>query len=330
MLMLRSLVIRGAEAGTRLAGGRNRLLIISYHRVLDAPDPMYPGGTAVAGFRAHMQILGEDFNVIALGEARARLFAGDLPPRALAITFDDGYADNYRNALPVLLEHGLPATFFITTGYLDGGVMFNDCVIEACRHAPAGQWDTRTPELGMVRVPESVSRTALADELIARIKYLECGRRRECAWRLLESVPAASPRDLMMTSEQVCRLHSAGMEIGAHTRNHPILRLLDPDSAEREVVEGRSDLEAIIGQSVDIFAYPNGRPGSDYGVREVAILKRLGFRVAVTTAWGYADRNHDPLQLPRVGVWASRPWKVAGSLAWARLSARGDSCEAAC
>ena len=70
--------------------------------------------------------------------ALAQLRAGTLPPRAVVVIFDDGYADNFQVALPVLQHYRLPAAFFVAAGFLDGGCMFNDLVVEACRVAPAG------------------------------------------------------------------------------------------------------------------------------------------------------------------------------------------------
>ena len=129
--------------GARLANLRHRggsLLILAYHRVLDETDPMRPDIPDREIFDSQMQALAEAFEVLPLGEAASLLEAGKLPPTAVAITFDDGYADNHRNALPILKRHGLAATFFSATDYLDGGCMFNDCVIEACRAAPEGEW----------------------------------------------------------------------------------------------------------------------------------------------------------------------------------------------
>ena len=324
--MLRTLVIRSFEGVTRFTGGGNRLLVLGYHRVLGALDPLYPGHPERHQFRRQMRTLCEDFHVLPLQDALDRLAGGNLPPAAVSITFDDGYADNFANALPVLQELHLPATFFVATGYLDGGVMFNDCVLEACRRVPAGEWDTRVAELGVVRVPETSARTAFAYELIRRIKYIADARRMEAALTLLRAADAEPPKGLMMSRQQVAGLHAAGMAIGAHTRGHPILRLLDAQLVEREIAQGKGDLEDIIGQPVALFAYPNGNPDRDYGAREVAILRRLGFKWAVTTAYGYADARHDRLQIPRVDAWGGSGWAFARSLALARRSPRGKVC----
>ena len=97
------------------------LSVLAYHRVLDESDPLLPGEPSAEEFEARMRWLGDNFNVLPLAEAIRALRDNRLPKRALSITFDDGYADNYRNALPILRRLNLPATFFIASGFLDGG-----------------------------------------------------------------------------------------------------------------------------------------------------------------------------------------------------------------
>ena len=123
------------------AGDEAQLSILIFHRVLPKVDPLFPLELTSARFDAVCRWLRRWFNVIPLDEAVQALSRRELPARALAITFDDGYADNHEVALPILLKHGLPATFFIATGFLDGGRMWNDTVIESLRHCKAARLD---------------------------------------------------------------------------------------------------------------------------------------------------------------------------------------------
>lgn len=321
---MRSRLIRGADFLTHAGPGAQRLLVLVYHRVLPRPDPMYPDSPDVDAFAVQVATLAQDFHVLPLDEALALQQAGRLPRGAVSITFDDGFADNVTAALPVLLELGLHATFFIATGYLDGGFMFNDAVIEACRRAPPGRWVTGVAELGDVDVVEG-SRVELAGRLIGSLKYLDCHARQVRAQQLLQSVRATMPVDLMMTRAQLRQLHACGMHVGAHTRSHPILARLSPDEAEQDIAAGRVDLEDIIGGPVRLFAYPNGQPGRDYGLREVAMVRRLGFDAALSTSWGYADGATDRMQIPRVGSWGD-PWRFSARLVLTRATARGAVC----
>jgi len=117
-----------------------------------------------------------------------------------------------------------------------------------------------------------------------------------------------------MRREQVRELHRAGMEIGAHTENHPILARLPLENARREIVAGRDELARIIQSPVDVMAYPNGQPTRDYGAEHVEVVRQAGFRGAVTTAPGAAQSGDDLFQLPRF-----TPWERAHPAWFARL-----------
>lgn len=286
----------------RVAG--QRLLILIYHRVHSQADAIFPHEMDIARFDQLMRFVARSFRVMTLGQAVARLARDELPPRALVVTFDDGYADNAELALPILQRHGLVATFFVSTGFLDGGLMWNDSVIEtvrACRHT---EMDLESFGLGHRSLRESADRRALIENLLPRIKYLSLIEREQAISRLRKLSGVANlPVDLMMSSEQVRQLNRAGMEIGAHTVNHPILMTLAPAEAEREIVGGRDRLQELINAPVQVFAYPNGRPGSDYDHSHVELLRRLGFSAAVSTVPGVAGAGTDLHQLPRYTPW---------------------------
>ena len=105
------------------------LSILIYHRVVAQPDPLFPDVVTAEEFDLQMAALTRWFTVLPLGRAVERLRNGTLPVRAACVTFDDGYADNALSALPILLKHGVKATFFVATRFLDGGSMWNDTVI---------------------------------------------------------------------------------------------------------------------------------------------------------------------------------------------------------
>jgi len=128
-------------------GTRGRLSILIFHRVLAETDPLFPGEPNAAQFDKLCAHLRARFEVLPLSEAVTRLQQGSLPAGALAITFDDGYADNLSIAAPILRKHHLPATLFIATGYLDGGCMWNDKLIEAFRSTRNSEIDLR--DLGL-------------------------------------------------------------------------------------------------------------------------------------------------------------------------------------
>lgn len=299
---------------------REKLSILIFHRVLPSRDPLRPSEPTAEEFERQLLWVKSWFNIVPLSEAVRALKSSALPDRSLAITFDDGYADNYEVALPVLRRLGLPATYFIATGYLDGGVMFNDRVIEAVRQARGSELDLSALGLGAYQIADDSGRRAAADALLKRVKYLPQREREERVSAIVELCHASLPSNLMMRSEQVAALSALGIEVGAHTVSHPILKELDHIEARREIVRGRVRLEEITGKKVALFAYPNGRPGQDYSAEHVALVRESGFDGAVSTAWGTAGPGSDLFQLPRFTPWDRQAWRYG--LRMARMLAK--------
>jgi peptidoglycan/xylan/chitin deacetylase (PgdA/CDA1 family) len=285
------------------SGARGRLSILTFHRVHAQPDPLYPSEADAALFNAICRWVRSTYAVLPLDEAVQRLQDMTLPARAMAITFDDGYADNCELALPILQSNGLTATFFIATGFVDGGCMWNDVVIESIRRTSASRLDLGHAGLGVYEISTPAARRRAADDAIRAIKYLEPEERWSLATHLAGQAGVAIPQDLMMNWDQVRTLRRSGMGIGAHTVNHPILARLPVTAARQEAVQSKARLEEELQEPVRLFAYPNGKPGEDYVPETVDAIRGLGFAAAVTTAPGAANRTSDLFQLPRFTPW---------------------------
>lgn len=285
------------------SGASAALSILIFHRVLPKPDPLFPGEVDRAVFDRIIGWITRWFNVLPMERATALLREDQLPARAAAITFDDGYADNFLYAAPILKKHGATATFFIATGFLDGGRMWNDTVIESIRKAVSHELDVRFLELGNLAIGSTEQkRTALA-RLIPAIKHLPSLERADAVDRISASCAAELPQDLMLTSAQLRELRLMGMGIGAHTVNHPILAKTDMDQAQREIAESRDFLQSLLGERIGLFAYPNGRYRSDYTDDHATIVRNLGFDAAVSTNPGVSRKDTDPYQLRRFTPW---------------------------
>ncbi|WP_457324025.1 polysaccharide deacetylase family protein [Roseateles sp. P5_E11] len=292
------------------AGARARLTVLIFHRVLREPDPLFPDEVDAARFDELLGWAKSWFNVLPLDTAIRQLHDGSLPARAAALSFDDGYADNHDVALPLLQKHGLPCSFFVATGFLDGGRMWNDTLIESVRLTAEsmldlrGLQDGRGEDLGQHALGDTAGRRAMLGKLIERVKYLPPEPRLACVNAIAARAGVRPPDDLMMSSEQVRSLRRAGMQIGAHTVSHPILATLDASQAAEEIGRSRDALQQLLGEKVGLFAYPNGKPGTDY-LPEVhpAIVRELGFDAAVSTRWAAARRGDDVFQIPRFTPW---------------------------
>jgi len=295
-------------------GADARLPIIFYHRVLDRRDPLRPDTPDVRLFDIHMSTLARLFTVVSLDQGLQALRAGTLAPRAVCVTFDDGYRDNIEAALPILRKHRLVATFFVASGFLGGGRMFVDTVIESVRRVPAGPLDLRWFGLGICRVDDAASRLAVIARLVADIKYRNLASREEACERVAALAGDPLPDDLMMTPEQVAALGRTGMSIGGHTAHHPILGCLGPREAKQEIEQDRDRLAAIVGSPPRFFAYPNGRYGRDFDHSHVAMVREAGFDGAVTTDVGCAASHSDPFLLPRQSPWQQSSLRLAAGI----------------
>lgn len=296
-------ILRTALSLTSPGGAQGRLSVFIFHRVLAEPDPLFPDEADARSFSRMLGWIKSWFNVLPLDVAVDCLKQHKLPPRAAVITFDDGYADNRTIALPILQQHGLTATFFIATGFLDGGRMWNDSVIESVRLCRNDYLDLTPLELGRHDIATTIAKRNSIEAIIGKIKYLPVTERLKLTERISEIAGARLPDNLMMTSAQVVEMRVAGMQIGAHTVSHPILASIPLEQAREEISVSKSSLERLLGEKVTLFAYPNGKPGADYKPEHAALVRELGFDAAVSTAWGAASFSSDIYQLPRFTPW---------------------------
>jgi len=293
-----------------LPRGRNTgLTVLFFHRVLQHSDPLQPDVPTVEEFERLLTWIARQFSVLQLSEALARLRAGSLPPGCACITFDDGYADNRLNAAPALLRAGLPATFFIATAFLDGGIMWNDSIVESVRRTSLAQLVGPGAEARALDLAGHDLRRAAILQFIGHWKREPYEQRSKLVAELVQRTAVELPADLMMTSSQLKELDQMGFEIGAHTRTHPILTRLSDEMALAEIAGSKFDLEAILSRTISLFAYPNGRCGDDFDQRHVDMVQAAGFEYAFSTEPGVVRVGSDSYSLPRFTPWDREGWK---------------------
>ncbi len=296
-------ILRTAFSFASPGGSQGRLSVFIFHRVLPQTDLLFPNEPDAQSFARTLDWIKSWFNVLPLDVAVNHLKRQDLPPRAAAITFDDGYADNRTIALPILEQHGLTATFFIATGFLDGGRMWNDTVIESVRLCEDKILDLTSLELGIHFIANTIEKRNAIQAIISKIKYLPITERVSLTEKIANIANVKPPDNLMMTSAQVVELRKAGMQIGAHTVSHPILATISLSEAREEISTSKKFLEQLLGENITLFAYPNGKPSVDYKPEHKTLIRELGFESAVSTKWGAANHSSDIYQIPRFTPW---------------------------
>jgi len=301
----RSLSVLGAALGS------GKLSILIYHQVLAVQDPMRPSEPTVDTFNWQMQLLARHFTPLPLDEAVVRLREGELPNNAVCVTFDDGYRNNLTLAQPILARYAIPATVFVATGFIGGSNMWNDRVIHL--FADPGR-NSLILDGQTVALQDWAQRSRLSLEWLQRLKYLPVMERRAAVDAMYVANGVEEQEPLMMNQSEIRALHSAGLAIGAHTVNHPILKELSGSDQRVEIVRSRQVLEGIVQAPVTQFAYPNGKRGTDFDDTAVDIVKSEGFCAALSTDWGVSSAQTCPWQLRRFTPWDQSPMRFQARL----------------
>lgn len=281
-----------------------RLLVLGWHNI--EPTWAFPGTSAEAGrrgFERQVRFLRRWTNVVPLRSALADLAAGrPLPPRAVAMTFDDGYLDNATFAAPLLHQHRLSATFFLVPEFLAGTAdawweSLSRAVAQA--NVPSLRWNGQQYDLATAQ-----TRRAAADALADSLKTVDSRTRANAVEELarrLGSGGAGAPPRLFMNWDEADALPGLGHDIGSHTCTHPILSRETAADQTRELTASREALEARFGRPVDVLAFPNGRR-QDYSDGTLELVRAAGYQFAVTTRSALAGRRSAPVEIPRVLV----------------------------
>lgn len=273
--------------------------ILAYHRVLETAPPgdfsfdVELVSATARSFREQVSWLATHMHPMRLDEVLALVDQGrPLPPRAVVITFDDGYDDNYRVAYPILREFGVPAVFFVSTAHVESGLPFAyDWLVHMLCTTDAPELDAR--ELGRRWViPDGwEERRRLAAEVLDQLKRLDARgqvaliARLEVQWRMPR---APHPHCRPVDWAQLREMSAGGMEVGSHGMHHLMLAKLPQRVLEAELHGSRDALQRNLGVCAQALSYPVGGADS-YDERVLAAARNAGYRVACTYLSG-ADR----------------------------------------
>jgi len=284
------------------------VIVLLYHRVTTIGCDPQLLAVSPENFRTHLHFLKNNFRVVRFEEDWSKI---EKP--AIAITFDDGYSDNVREALPILEELEVPATFFVSTGTIGSREAFWWDELE---HLVLGErvlperFELDDRDFGKVWPTATVAeRQVLYDKMQPLMRDVEVPRREGWLRQLrewvggMEEITCEAHR--VMTLEELRRLaRSRWATVGAHTATHAKLSSLSREEQRREIIGSKRQLEAWLGLEVSVFSYPFGAR-EDYTGETVDLCRKAGF---VKVAANFPAQSHswtDPFQIPR---WLVRNW----------------------
>lgn len=286
-----------------------RIAILKYHSVQDDLGrylhSLGPGIVhSTAAFRAQMEVVAQRFNPVSLDDVSMFLKQGKgLPPRPVAITFDDGFLDNAEIAAPILDRLGIPAAFYITVDPVEtGGVPWFCRLRHAFATTSKKKWfdSIASCERNLQDPVDRKAAFSVASERCARtagIALQQCVRTIE---RELE-VDQLSDK-LMMTWDHVRLLHKSGHIIGSHTVTHPNMAQVATSDLNRECVDSKAALEEKLSAPVTHFSYPSPILQPHWSEATVRATASAGYQVAVTSTAGPVKHGNCVLSLQRVVV----------------------------
>ena len=280
------------------------VVVLMYHRVTVTQSDFHSLAIVPENFRAQLEYLKRNFRVVRFEEEWSTV---EKP--AVAITFDDGYADNAQAALPIIEDVGVPVTFFISTGNIGtneefwwdelermvlGEAAYPACfVLDDPRYGKT--WPTATGKERRDMFWE-LHQTAKKAGAAQRANWLRQIRE----WAGLDGAQGEANR--LMTRAEVKELaQSQWVTIGAHTVTHPPLSALGEAEQRHEIVSSRQQLEKLVDREVKVFSYPFG-DRCDYDMTTVRICREAGFVKAAAAFPGEAHRWGDPYQIPRHSI----------------------------
>jgi peptidoglycan/xylan/chitin deacetylase (PgdA/CDA1 family) len=310
---------------------QDRLLIIMYHDIaadsLAEPGPGgWKGRLTRRHFEAQVRAFCKWYRVLTVGQAVSEMKQpGGLKKRTVAITFDDGYGSVYSNAFPILKQHGLSATVFPITDWIDGkmtlwwetmydlivNTRFTPALFEELqkiigrnvRESTAPDFESLEGRKAVNRKVETFLRRASdgqRNQLISQFQTL-----------LAPHAKISDPPPVSLTWDHIREMAAAGFEFGCHTRSHINLGSASREDAENELASSKSEIESKIGAPVSGLAYPYGSYEGGYGHIE-PILQKLGFAWACTTFRGVNNHNTGSFELRRATLPSAASMSIIG------------------
>ncbi|PYO02539.1 MAG: hypothetical protein DMD89_04065 [Candidatus Rokuibacteriota bacterium] len=299
---------------------RRRPVILCAHRVVSEEDPFFPG-IRHERFAAEVAYLARHHVVLPLDEIiEATLNGRPLPRGAVAITFDDGFADNFHLAYPILQRYGAPATIFLVCESVETGrVPWPERVAYLLQRAQRTRLKIGLPEPRVLSLCGQAEKLEALATLLTLLKACETEIRRRAVEELEADLSVGPDQGMMLTWEQCRRMAELGISFGAHTLTHPILPRTEAVEMKQEIADSKASIEAQVGCRVRYFAYPN----DDFCRSAVEAVEAAGLEAAFAGASQVGQARverfaigRSPWELGPVSVFAAEVSGLLGGLRW--------------
>lgn len=260
---------------------KSQVNILVYHRIGPMTDKWSNDSLHPKLFEEQIDYLSKNFGIISLNNLCEMITKGTIPKKAVVITFDDGYKDNYEIAFPILKEYNVSATIFLATGAIEQKKLFWwDLVNYALFHTDIESIEIE--DIGTYKLSSDEEKTKAGLNIQEKLKKMDNNKKSYLINELLNLTDVHIPEKLgkkyVLSWKEIKKMNKNGIEFGAHTVNHPILTNVSHDEAKWEIINSKNSIEENLGTDIKLFAYPNG----DFNDEISALVKSLGFNSSVS------------------------------------------------
>jgi peptidoglycan/xylan/chitin deacetylase (PgdA/CDA1 family) len=296
----------------------NAVAILMYHSVMENPKLVVDSLGEIVHptrvFDAQMQMLARDFHPISLDDLNKFVRSeAELPKRSVVVTFDDGYADNYEVAMPILTRVGVPASFYVTVDCVERKTLpWPSRLRFAFRTTQKRTWIDEKAISWALGFPQQRERAYLsACDQFCKLSGASLESRVSQTEIDLDAKISDATGNLMLDWDQARSLAKNGYIVGSHTMTHPNLAFLELEDVRRELNDSKRQMEDRMGMPIHHVSYPCPALFPNWTQQTTAESQRAGYKTAVTTTNGLAHERDNPLQLKRLG-----PTKTVDGLRW--------------
>lgn len=289
-LISQGLYYSGASFFIRQCGHKKTrgIRILAYHRVADLDFDPLGMAIPVALFEMNVRHLAKEYNVMSLEEAKKILESGTpAPERAIVLTFDDGYKDNYIYGFPIMKRYGVTATIFVAIRAVEGETLWFDRIVDKIARHHSDFIDLSAFKFKKFSLRSRAERAMACRQLVTGCKYLERSRRDELISYLDEALGADDRRrgSLMLDWGEIRHMQERGISFGSHGLSHSLLTTIPLDEVYAEALESRNVIARETGVVPEFFSNPNGGMNdSNEGVNSA--LREAGYRATCTLVKG--------------------------------------------